>query len=906
MLSWLKGGPAASASHDANMFGSTNHQDLRSRNSAAPQDEDAYTDMSSEDDEDVTIDDIQPQQTPAPMFALKAIRTVVWGTPAPPKPRERPTRRKKASPRSKRNITAAKEERDKKKEPSSVEQKDIFASTRPLRNSKALDSIPFRISPKLNLFDPSSSSNTHLPPVFDVSTPTQPSSPSKGILMTPGTALARKKAVSFHPSIGETTPPPKNYIRSGLPEEFPGKFPSPWPKGNTPQHRRSMSVPGPESPTRTLTFEEGPLNLDKRKSKGKKPERSTASNPTGYYEVGEDSRIADYLDDSDDERAAQQLQMETSMHEVNKNINIDMDAPRSSSAQFWKERTQKVEAAALEKIDKLKARCKIATGYAKKKDELCVDLAEKMREVMEKNKRLKAELKRISSQSGSTAGNYASNGTTSSRATGHSHALEEVMNTIEEKDAQIASDMAEKAHMENVIQRYKEKLGVFEEMLNNRENKITELSMSMYTGHEDEDLGQVVIDLKKKLRAAKQEVKELGIVKQEARNLRVRVDSLEHGFMNATEEKKDMEQELGRLRAEAAEMGAAKRSQSENRLRQQIEVLEKAKRDLRAEMKEKALADAKDRRESERQLKADLAELRAKVGSGWSVEKLEFEAKDLKEYATRLERELETIKKENNELKKKLLSDTPAKDDGAREWQMKQRSTLQELRRAKEEASILRTQKAQVEERLKDAKIEIETLKEARVDARPGLSLMSTPNPAETKGIENTSDDSAVDGSFDRWAKAGADSIADVSSFTPRAKSHLTEASTFNFNSPPVPALANRQKRSYSDEISQKENTDIMATPPDLSSFMQTPKASENTVDEFYSHRRQKESPRPKIVHMPMSPPVPASTRKVSGVGRVVPRRAASGGAPSRLTMDPTRKAAAEQRLADRKRAKNT
>lgn len=667
-----------------------------------------------------------------------------------------------------------------------------------------------------------------------------------------------------------------------------------------------MSIPGLDSPTRTLSFEEGPLNLDKAKSKGKKPERSTASNPTGYYEVGEDSRIADYLDDSDDERAAQQLQMETSMHEVNRNLTANIDAPRSSSGQFWKERTQKVEAAALEKVEKLKARCKIATGYAKKKDELCVDLAEKMREVMEKNKRLKAELKRISAQSGSIAGNYASSGTTSSRATGHSHALEEAMNTIEEKDAQIASDMAEKARMENTIQKYKERMEVFEEMLDNRENKIAELSMSMYTGHEDEDLSQVVIDLKKKLRAAKQEVKDLGIVKQEARNLKNRVDSLERGFMNATEEKKNMEQELERLRAEAGEMGMVKRSQSENRLRQQIEVLEKAKRDLRAEMKEKTLADAKDRRESERQLKAELAELRAKVGSGWGVEKLEFEVKDLKEYATRLERELETAKQENNEFRQRLFIDTPAKDDGAREWQMKQRSTLQELRRAKEEASILRAQKAQVEERLKDAKVEIETLREARADTRPSSSMKPALAPAETKEFENTSDDSALNGSFDRWAKAGAGSIADASSFTPKTESHLTEVSAFAFNSPPVPAVANRQKRSFSDEISQKENTDIRPAPPDLSSSVQTPKASENIVDAFYSHRRQKESPRPKIVHMHVSPPALAPTRKISGVGKVVTRRASSGGASPRAAMDPTRRAAAEQRLADRKRAKLT
>lgn len=227
------------------------------------------------------------------MFALKAIRTVVWGTPAPPKPRERPARRKKRSPKAKRATTARE---DQKKEEFAVNDAtgkhvEQPLTTRAPRSTslKSLDPIPFRISQKPNIFDPPSSSTASLPPALEMGTPGRPSSPTKGILMAPGTALNRKKAVSFHPSIDDANTPPRNsHIRSGLPHEFPGKFPSPWtPRVGPVQHRRSISVPGPSSPSRTLTFEEGPLNLDKGKGKslildkGKRPERSTASNPTG-------------------------------------------------------------------------------------------------------------------------------------------------------------------------------------------------------------------------------------------------------------------------------------------------------------------------------------------------------------------------------------------------------------------------------------------------------------------------------------------------------------------------------------------------------------------------------------------------------------------------------------------------
>lgn len=722
--------------------------------------------------------------------------------------------------------------------------------------------------------------------------------------MTPGAALNRKKAVSFHPSIDDATTPPRNsHIRSGLPHEFPGKFPSPWtPRVGPAQHRRSISVPGPSSPSRTLTFEDGPLNLDKGKGKvlvldkGKRPERSTASNPTGYYEVGEDSRITDYLDDSDDEKAVQQLQREVSIHEE-VNLTTDLEAPRSSSGKFWKERTQKIEDAALEKVDRLRTRCKIATGYAKKKDELCADLAERMREVIEKNKRLKADLKRLSQQS-ETAGNFASTRSTSSRATGHgSYALEEALHTIEERDAQVAAYLAEKSRMESVLQEHKQRVETYEELLNTRENKITELSMSMYNGDDDEDLEVVVAELKKKLRIAKQETRELGFVKLEVGGLRERAESLEQILVDVTAEKEKMERELERLRADDDEINqstTSRRFNSESRLKQQIDTLENSKRELTKEMREKTLTEAKERRELERKTRSELADMKGKVASAeWEKGKLEREIKDLKEYATRLERELETTKKDKDELRKRFADQSPAGSDNAAEWQLKQRTTLQELRRVKEESSTLRVQKGDAEEQLDSARKDIAKLK-VQLD-----SLLSTKPVAavpESKELESASDDSAVDRSFDRWTTPATG----TATFPPRVKSPMSRPTAkLVLNSPPVPALANRQKRLFPG-LAREENLNIVPVPLELPSFMQTPKATDDGP--FYQQRRQRESPRAKIVSIAITPPAsstPAVRRKVSGVGKVVPKRATSN-----INMDPARKAAAEKRLAERKKAR--
>lgn len=56
-----------------------------------------------------------------------------------------------------------------------------------------------------------------------------PHSPTKGILLTPGTAAAKKKNVTFGRHVVDNQE--KRPVKSGLPDDCPGKFPSPWTKG---------------------------------------------------------------------------------------------------------------------------------------------------------------------------------------------------------------------------------------------------------------------------------------------------------------------------------------------------------------------------------------------------------------------------------------------------------------------------------------------------------------------------------------------------------------------------------------------------------------------------------------------------------------------------------------------------
>lgn len=851
-------------------------------------------------------DDIIPPQTPPAMFALKAFRTTLFGTPAPPKFDEKPPHKKKTS----------------KPNPQPVKEKDEAISKdlplHPRRNSEPLDKtegleassnpivqpIPFKITRKPNLFDPSSIATSELPPNLTNSTPVKrPVSPTKGILMTPGTAMTRKKAVTFHPSVPTaTTPPNRNgHIRSGLPHEFPGKFPSPWtPKVSTASHhQRSASWSDPGS-SRLPDDDEQPGPAEKTE-KGKQPQKSTAPILAEYYEVNEDSRIGDFLDESEgDEDILEELQ------EVD--ATIDMEAPRSNSGKYWKERTEKIEGLALSKVDRLKTRCKIATGYAKQKDELCVNLGEKVREVTEKNRRLKGELKRLStsiSGAPSTATGYTN--AFSSSSSYNTHVLEQALQRIGEKDAELAASKQERERMEGVIEMHKEKLQAFEEMLDQRESKITELSMSMFNGDDDQDLEGVVADLKKKLRCAKLEAKEYGLVRLEAKNLRERVDGLERGYLDVTTEKDKLQRELDRMRAIEEEGDKSMnriRSNTENRLRAQVESLEKARKDLRAELREKSLNEAKEKRESERKWRAELAEAKGKTAAAeWEKERLDKEIGDLREYTGRLERELERTRAELDELRKSSGPPPGTAGDDMREWQMKQRTTTQELRKVKEENYSLKTQKSGADDQLRDARKEIERLRlQLNGATKIDVTTLPTTSSRENKEPESASDDSAVDRSFDRRNRPTTSPPPAPS--TPRSRSPVK----FNSPSPKLPtfSFAETPKQTNNKPLNLDAESSLLLPdlPPD------TPVADNNEYTNFQQQRRQKASPRASIVNIAPTPPSSGSSRKVTGVGKVVGRRVSSGAGAvgggvrrvSSLAMDPARRAAAEKRLAERKR----
>lgn len=121
---------------------------------------------------------IEPPETPAHQFAVKAFKHAIFGTPAP-------------------------------EDAENVSKKSERKAKVDAANAKAFV----------------------LPAPRESGPPVSPSKQPGGILMTPGTASKGRKQVSFGSQVVDNEGKRGNIGRSGIPSDCPGKFPSPWTPG---------------------------------------------------------------------------------------------------------------------------------------------------------------------------------------------------------------------------------------------------------------------------------------------------------------------------------------------------------------------------------------------------------------------------------------------------------------------------------------------------------------------------------------------------------------------------------------------------------------------------------------------------------------------------------------------------
>ncbi|USP75776.1 hypothetical protein yc1106_03050 [Curvularia clavata] len=237
---------------------------------------------------------IEPPETPAHQFAVKAFKHAIFGTPAPGD----------ADDASKKSERKAK----------------VDAA-----NARAFV----------------------LPAPRESGPPVSPSKQPGGILMTPGTASKGRKQVSFGSQVVDNEGKRGNITRSGIPNDCPGKFPSPW----TPATQLKLDPESEQRPRTRLTEALLDARTTTQPKSGQKPKAR---------------------DDSD--------------------ITIDLGAPRSESGTYWKEQYESYAEKSEKEMKKVIAKQQLAKKFAMKKDGEVTELVNKLEQERKRYKQRETEL----------------------------------------------------------------------------------------------------------------------------------------------------------------------------------------------------------------------------------------------------------------------------------------------------------------------------------------------------------------------------------------------------------------------------------------------------------------------------------------------------------------------------------
>lgn len=289
----------------------------------------------------------EPPETPAPVFAARALKSAIFGTPAPP------------------DDTVFENE---------TEEND---------NTTVIPDKEFKKAQSRSM------------------SPTKP----PGILLTPGTASNRRKTVSFGNEVFDKEDENNTVVKAG--ERSGILDPSPWGEGSsrrarktsltkTLENSRDGKAPKPISEKNRASVESQPLlKTSARDSKDfsepnyedKEPDlpRSrtrTSSRP--HQRNHEEQDFADIAPASSD-------------------ATIDLNKPHSQSGRFWKSEYEQYHEEALEEMQKLTNYKLLAKSYAKMKDDQATALAEKLEEEQKKVIKMENKISQLTAKIGSSS-----------------------------------------------------------------------------------------------------------------------------------------------------------------------------------------------------------------------------------------------------------------------------------------------------------------------------------------------------------------------------------------------------------------------------------------------------------------------------------------------------------------------
>ncbi|KAI9843465.1 MAG: hypothetical protein M1837_006311 [Sclerophora amabilis] len=429
-----------------------------------------------------------PPETPAPVFAIRALKTAIFGTPSEVRDRDTFEQIPAKSGREGAKSTRA-------------------AITRN-------DALPSREVEKEENVQSDHTSKEH-----DPSSPIKPT----GILLTPGTGANRRKTVSFGEAVLNNEGKRAEIVgRSGLPEDCPGKYPSPW----TPKTSITGKSTKPTSLTQSL------YKARDRNVNNAGQDSESDSDPALHSLVPHDRQGGQNIEVVKGSR-----RVGTQQEDIG-NVTIDLDDPKSSSGQYWKSEFEGYQARAGEQMRKVIKYKEMAKSYAKKKDLEATDLGEKLREEKLKVTQMEQELSQLAGQVMSRLGDG--------------------------KDGSYQPDMMKELARQTALSlQYKAKVDQFESALTDAKVVNTEGNSDNARSQNPSRTEQTLIKVEHELQQAKNQVKEMAILRTEVDMLKSSLQSAERRAATLDREKTSLITDLTRLKESFDESESRRKAQEE-------------------------------------------------------------------------------------------------------------------------------------------------------------------------------------------------------------------------------------------------------------------------------------------------------------------------------------------------------
>ncbi len=413
--------------------------------------------------------------------------------------------------------------------------------------------------------------------------PTKPA----GILLTPGTASTKRKTVSFDNEVVDKDGDKKGLAKaggkSGIPDDCPGKFPSPWSVKSEVKAVRKTSL------TKTL----------ENAREGKAPKAASEGTRSSFElrPVLNASETDGKIDDASQAEAkktskAQEIkrnsyQKSTQSDMTDGDATTDLNKPHSQSGRYWKSEYESYAVEAKSEMEKLVKYKALAKQYAKRKDEEATSLAEQLKEEHRKVSRMESKISKLSAKI----------------ATSSSDVPNETAEMVKELARQTALAVQYKAQVEE-----------FRAALEGIEYPTT---IPVPSHRRSSSSSRIERNVDSELRRAREQLREMDTLRDEVKRLRKNLATAEEKAAKLSEENTKLTQELlhSDLRHTNHLDQCEKKMQSlDKQLLKKDEKLQKLQQDY-DESKEKAKVSRRENDQLLKQHQEQVVELRKEVAS---------------------------------------------------------------------------------------------------------------------------------------------------------------------------------------------------------------------------------------------------------------------------------------------------